>query len=855
MAVFRDIDYDLRVNGALTVSHLSTFNLGVKTPLINDSEDDNLTITGNATITGDLAVEGKIIGLDLSNYYTKADLQTSGMAKVHVGNIDGISNYARLDGQNVFTANTNSIRIRPSTDMSQQHTNEAVTFTGNTVTLAYKPVDALSETVKSDVNGTVIYKRDVDYSIHYPTGRISRTADSTIPEGATVYVDYTSTVNVFSIVNPTETETYYSIDNRGNVTAKSITVNLTSSFESGGGSAEGDFIVNGNLLVYGNTVLGDNNGDDNVAIMADLTLYDQDNVSVFSVDRSGNIKFAGTLSIGNERKDSKWDTAYEHSISQHAPIDAPSNAQFTAHTNNTTVHITSQERAAWNAAKEHADSDHAPVDAPSRAEFQDHIDDTSLHITAADRTRWNNKQDALGYTPLKNTSDTLTGTLTIVSNDGTALNIKAGDTSDHVYLSFFADSDSPNTRSGYIGYATAGTTNLTIANSMTGGNIILSPGASGEVRIDNNTVWHSGNFTPSNYISVNGGAINGNLTVTGTLSVGTLSTTNTNVVANLNADRLDNFHASDIMNVAMNSIGYGVITGCAVSGLGTQEGISVSAGRLYIKDYGVYTYPGQAAITSGFTRSNYHIVFIAGRTEGNYVLGNVGIISAATKAAADQAFSSLTNPIKLAEIPPYNKSTIANSDIYSTRKFVSILSEGESISILRSDRDNVLVSSGQYQTVDRVLIDRSGINTRVTIQDPRVQNQAGTSVTRSLELKTDTITFREESSSATITAQKITNWDDANTKKHVHIYDAPFTGPTTGAGDREYIVINNYIPLPEKTRVYKNGLRLKRNSSASAWDNDYWQEGNLIIFSDHVIYGNTGPEEYKNDVIVVDFDL
>jgi hypothetical protein len=42
----------------------------------------------------------------------------------------------------------------------------------------------------------------------------------------------------------------------------------------------------------------------------------------------------------------KWNT---HSDSAHAPADAPSNATFTGHTGDTTVHITSAERTSWNA--------------------------------------------------------------------------------------------------------------------------------------------------------------------------------------------------------------------------------------------------------------------------------------------------------------------------------------------------------------------------------------------------------------------------------------------------------------------------------------------------------------------------
>lgn len=73
---------------------------------------------------------------------------------------------------------------------------------------------------------------------------------------------------------------------------------------------------------------------------------------------------------------------------------------------------------------------------------------------------------ALTYVPVNKAGDTMTNTLEI-NRGGPALRLKPG-TGDHVYLEFYADSDAPNTRSGYIGYPGAGYHDLYIQNEMSG---------------------------------------------------------------------------------------------------------------------------------------------------------------------------------------------------------------------------------------------------------------------------------------------------------------------------------------------------------------------------------------------------
>ena len=68
-----------------------------------------------------------------------------------------------------------------------------------------------------------------------------------------------------------------------------------------------------------------------------------------------------------------------------------------------------------------------------------------------------------------------------ITQGGGAFTLKAGATSDHVYMEFYADSAAQTTRSGYIGYSAAGTDHISIANQQGNGGIILSTAGTGIV--------------------------------------------------------------------------------------------------------------------------------------------------------------------------------------------------------------------------------------------------------------------------------------------------------------------------------------------------------------------------------------
>jgi hypothetical protein len=78
--------------------------------------------------------------------------------------------------------------------------------------------------------------------------------------------------------------------------------------------------------------------------------------------------------------------------------------------------------------------------------------------------------------------DGATGKLT-ANGGGQAFDLKAGTSSDHVYMAFYADTQAQTTRSGYIGYPSAGSTTLTLKNEMTNGGIELAGSGTGRVKI------------------------------------------------------------------------------------------------------------------------------------------------------------------------------------------------------------------------------------------------------------------------------------------------------------------------------------------------------------------------------------
>lgn len=98
--------------------------------------------------------------------------------------------------------------------------------------------------------------------------------------------------------------------------------------------------------------------------------------------------------------------------------------------------------------------------------------------------------------PANNSSFEVNG-LTEITNGAQTLNLKAGQSANHVYMAFYADSTAQTTRSGYFGYPSSGATYLKVANEMTNGNIELEPNGTGTVIVKGSglTVNKNGNYS------------------------------------------------------------------------------------------------------------------------------------------------------------------------------------------------------------------------------------------------------------------------------------------------------------------------------------------------------------------------
>lgn len=84
----------------------------------------------------------------------------------------------------------------------------------------------------------------------------------------------------------------------------------------------------------------------------------------------------------------------------------------------------------------------------------------------------------------KDGSVNMTGAL-FIDAGGELLKLRAGATTDHAYMAFYADSQAQGTRSGYFGFGSAGTPDISLNNSVTNGSIFLVPNGTGGVYINN----------------------------------------------------------------------------------------------------------------------------------------------------------------------------------------------------------------------------------------------------------------------------------------------------------------------------------------------------------------------------------
>lgn len=80
------------------------------------------------------------------------------------------------------------------------------------------------------------------------------------------------------------------------------------------------------------------------------------------------------------------------------------------------------------------------------------------------------------------------------SSGGPALTLRPG-SADHTYMEYYADTGAPSTRSGFTGYSSAGASDFSITNTMTGGNILLN--TPGQIVAGSTIMLGSGNAAAS----------------------------------------------------------------------------------------------------------------------------------------------------------------------------------------------------------------------------------------------------------------------------------------------------------------------------------------------------------------------
>lgn len=87
--------------------------------------------------------------------------------------------------------------------------------------------------------------------------------------------------------------------------------------------------------------------------------------------------------------------------------------------------------------------------------------------------------------------------LVTITNGAEALRLKTSGSSDYVFMTFYADTQNINTRSGFIGYVSSGSSDLRIYNEMNNGNVVIGTKGTGKALVNTSEIWHAGNFDPS----------------------------------------------------------------------------------------------------------------------------------------------------------------------------------------------------------------------------------------------------------------------------------------------------------------------------------------------------------------------
>jgi hypothetical protein len=324
---------------------------------------------------------------------------------------------------------------------------------------------------------------------------------------------------------------------------------------------------------------------------------------------------------------------------------------------------------------------------------------------------------------------------------------------------------------------------------------------------------------------------------------------NSNIlVQNLNADRVDGYEARDILNSIGDSVGYGVVEGLEVSPNG-PNGVIVHEGWILIEDVGMVNVP-TSNFSSGINQGMYCIICIAGKdgtaNSKTYKIGQVVFHESATgfPSITDAALSDV-NPVLVAKIDYTTGSTLDNK-IIQERKMQKIIANDESLSFLKSDNVNIVSDSG-YEATDRFVMKKNGNTSIFSVSNIYSPSSGTDNIKKKTNIYPEKIEFQEidpMDNSVTTTYEvdkvSITAWNDADTKKHVHHYDAPFQIEQNGY--RLFPSTEKSVLDRSRFRIYVNGIRKKLGV-------DYIEDSVMTI----AVWFNY-PLDELNDVIILDYD-
>lgn len=587
--------------------------------------------------------------------------------------------------------------------------------------------------------------------------------------------------------------------------------------------------------------------------------------------------------------------------------------------------VSDGEKSDWNAAKTHADTAHAPSDAPSNADFTSHTGDTNIHVTSTKQTQWGNAYDhslidgsgattnphgvtktdiglsnvenktaaqiiseidstnitgTLGYIPANIAGDDFTGSLTVDGNVTITGQFAWGDTGSDNWSRFFHHTDTTSKVYGSFtsqhGYSTVikneqGSTNeyiflgdtdygsnLTIfgigSDMSSGDNAVLDLKGSGALYLDGSRVWDASNLDPI-ITSAATQTISGNLTLTGELSVDSVSVTDsistnsisvgsTSMVTNLNANYLGGKRAKDFYKPGIDIGHSGVIDGCEVSVESSSGGeIIVGSGNVYIRDYGIVNLPSSVSYSVGGADGDYYTISIVGVEDGTNSIGDVRINS-------DSGTYPPTDPkdVLLAKMHLDSVTNISDNDIFSCRRFTRIYSDevNKHVNILRTDDLNRNIGSTNHGYVSIARFKEELGKGSLTISDiPTVNNIEKTVTIGSESISFSTKTVGEEGIEEikNISPEKITTWDSAGTQKHTH-YPNNFLTDLANNGIDTVNMPSEHRPLAENIMVYKNGLRQMLGVDYTVLPTD-----SAVQFLD------PSNVDFVNDNIVIDYIL